>query len=66
MLELDVLLNRFIDDAYADLDVSGQDDFDYLLEQSDMDLYAWFTGREIPDDAILTALVDRIRSFAPR
>ncbi|MFT4564553.1 MAG: succinate dehydrogenase flavin-adding protein (antitoxin of CptAB toxin-antitoxin module), partial [Gammaproteobacteria bacterium] len=40
--------------------------FDYLLEQSDMDLYAWFTGREIPDDAILTALVDRIRSFAPR
>ncbi|MFT4583027.1 MAG: succinate dehydrogenase flavin-adding protein (antitoxin of CptAB toxin-antitoxin module) [Gammaproteobacteria bacterium] len=65
MRELDVLLNRFIDEAYAGLDSCGQDDFDDLLEQSDVDLLAWFTGREAPLDTKLAALVDRIRRIAP-
>jgi antitoxin CptB len=64
MLELDVLLNRFIDEAYAELDSSEQDDFDQLLEQTDVDLYAWFTGRENSGDQKLAALVDRIRRLA--
>jgi len=50
MRELDVLLNTFIDANYRDLDVSEQDSFDRLLDQSDVDLYAWLTGREVPKD----------------
>jgi antitoxin CptB len=61
MLELDVLLNRFIDACYTDLDSAQQDDFDNLLEQSDVDLYAWFTGRGASPDSHIQALVQKIR-----
>jgi antitoxin CptB len=61
MLELDVLLNRFIDASYAGFDSAELDDFDNLLEQSDVDLYAWFTGRQVSSDPHIQALVQRIR-----
>lgn len=61
MRELDVLLNRFIDKCYADLSAIQQDDFDALLTEADVDLYAWLTGRAAPDSAVLTQLVDQIR-----
>ena len=61
MRELDVLLNRFIDGCYADLGATERDDFDSLLDESDVDLYAWFTGREVPNSSVFSQLVDRIR-----
>ncbi len=64
MLELDVLLNKFIDVHYAKFDVVGQDEFDDLLEQSDVDLYAWFTGRREPSDSSTRELVERIRKLS--
>ena len=60
MRELDVLLNRFIETSYSDLDSTEQDVFDSLLSESDIDLYAWLTGRSIPKSTILAQLVNRI------
>lgn len=60
MRELDVLLNRFIDMHYSDFDEAERDNFDLLLVESDVDLYAWFTGRSVPDSAVLSQLVNRI------
>jgi antitoxin CptB len=62
MLELDTLLNRFIDDCYVDLDAGEQNEFDDLLAQSDVDLYAWFTRRETPPTKLLAALIERVRN----
>lgn len=62
MLELDALLNRFIDDCYINLGEGEQDEFDDLLAQSDVDLYAWFTRREVPPTKVLAALIERIRN----
>ena len=56
-----MLLNRFIDKSYADFDIAQQDEFDNLLEQSDVDLYAWFTGRRESPDPLVQALVQKIR-----
>lgn len=61
MRELDVLLNRFIDSRYSDLSTAEMDDFDTLLEQSDIDLYGWLTGRGAPEQRDLAVLVGRIR-----
>ena len=61
MQELDVLLNRFIDTCYVDLTASQRDSFDSLLNESDVDLYRWFTGRTTPGGTTLTELVEQIR-----
>ena len=61
MRELDVLLNRFIETCYAELNAAERDDFDALLVESDVDLYAWFTGRAVPDSTVFVPLVTRIR-----
>ncbi len=61
MLELDALLQTFLRDAYADLDEPGRRAFDRLLQQPDMDLYDWLTGRGAPP-VDLRAVVDRLRA----
>ncbi len=61
MRELDVLLNRFLDTCYVDLNASQRDSFDSLLNESDVDLYRWLTGRTTPDSTPFTQLVEQIR-----
>ena len=61
MRELDVLLNRFIESRYTELDASAREAFDTLLEASNTDLYAWLTGRTAPQSHDLAQLVCRIR-----
>lgn len=60
MRELDVLLVAHLDAAGAGMSEHEQQQFERLLDASDMDLYVWFTGRGRPDDADLAALVTRI------
>ncbi|TDJ62584.1 MAG: succinate dehydrogenase assembly factor 2 [Proteobacteria bacterium] len=61
MRELDVLLNRFIDTHYKDLSAVTRNAFDALLKESDIDLYAWLTGRTAPSNAEFRLLVALIR-----
>ncbi|CAM4157264.1 succinate dehydrogenase assembly factor 2 [Pseudoalteromonas byunsanensis] len=65
MLELDVLLGPFVDEAYDALSEQDKLVFQRLLAVEDPDLFAWFMGHESCPDAELNAMVklilDRVR-----
>lgn len=60
MLELDVLLLPFVEEAFNDLDESQKETFERLLTSDDPDLYAWFMGHQKCDDPELAAMVSRV------
>lgn len=61
MLELDLLLDRFLENGYNRLTDKEKIDFNRLLDCQDDKLYSWFYQGEVPDDETLAALVARIR-----
>ena len=65
MRELDLLLCGHLDRHGATLSGAPLELFERLLACNDMDLYAWFTGRERSDDAALAQLVAAIVKEAP-
>ena len=62
MLELDLILGRFLEVAYGALDAEDKARFAHLLEEEDRVLLAWIMGRAVPSDDGVPALVDKIRS----
>ncbi|MTW21125.1 succinate dehydrogenase assembly factor 2 [Allochromatium palmeri] len=60
MLELDHLLERFLDLGYAELSESERQDFIALLGEPDPHLSDWFMERSEPPEPRLRALVERI------
>ena len=63
MLELDLLLNRFLDSGYTDLGVAERADFNRLLAYQDQVLHDWFMGHAVPADA---AIRDLVAAYPPR
>ncbi|WP_462322515.1 FAD assembly factor SdhE [Halochromatium sp.] len=61
MLELDLLLNRFLDQRYLDLDPAGRADFERLLGYQDQILQDWLIGEAVPADPALSDLVVAIQ-----
>jgi len=61
MRELDILLLQFLDDGYADLDVSAAQAFNRLLDSPDALLLEWLLGRQLPSDKEVADVVQRIR-----
>ena len=59
MLELDFLLERFLQNKYPSLPHDQQAVFVRLLTYSDPQLLAWLTGIEVPDDVELAVFVTR-------
>ena len=57
MLELDVILVPFVEQAWSALDATDKVLYERLLEQEDTELFAWFLERQIPDDAELARIV---------
>ncbi|SHI23251.1 FAD assembly factor SdhE [Ferrimonas marina] len=57
MLELDVLLEPFVEREYSGLSAKQQADFERLLRCDDPELFAWFMGHEACPDADLAAMV---------
>jgi antitoxin CptB len=47
LLELDIVLGRFVERHYAGLDEAGRAAFDALLDMPDTELWDIITGREI-------------------
>ncbi len=45
MLELDIVLGRFVERHYAELDSAGQRAFDDLLDMPDAELWDIITGK---------------------
>ncbi len=64
MLELDLVLEPFVQARYASLDADDRALFHRLMECEDQDLFAWFMQRQRPDDPELAALVEKILTFA--
>ena len=61
--ELDIMLERFLSEKFEDLTQQDKIDFSQLLEESDMDLLEWFTGKSIPEQAHYRSLVATITSL---
>ena len=62
MLELDLLLNHFLDQGYAELDRDGRQAFERLLGMQDQILQDWLFGQAVPADAEIGALISRIQT----
>lgn len=60
MLELDLLLLPFFEQAFESLPEDQQNTFIELLEQDDPDLLAWFSRKTRPEADNLAAMVDMI------
>ncbi len=50
MLELDLLLQPFVENTYDSLDEDDQLRFEALLEREDQQLFVWLMKREQPTD----------------
>ena len=61
MLELDILLQGFVDNGYADLSDSERQSFDDLLNYPDQELLEYFLEQAQPDDKDIANLVTSIR-----
>ncbi len=61
MLELDLVLQPFLENHYADLDAADKERFCHLLEEEDQDLFLWFMRRADPEDPDLRHIVQVIR-----
>ncbi len=66
MLELDLFLEPFVNEVYAQLTSEEQSAFKRLLDATDPELYAWFTGQAVPEEAALINIVERIAAHAKR
>ena len=64
MLELDAMLQAFMDKAYDDLNVAQQHAFEVLLQTSDQLLLEYLMGRTIPIDKDVAYVAQRIRESA--
>lgn len=64
MLELDLLLNKFLKGAYEGLEDADKALFARLLGCQDPELFQWLLGSEVPVDPDLASMVKRIREYA--
>lgn len=62
LLELDLILARFMDRHYESLDGEGRALFRELLESSDNDLLDWALGRGVPAEPRYQRVVELLRA----
>jgi antitoxin CptB len=63
MLELDLVLEPYVQNRYASLDESDRARFRELMLCEDQDLFGWFLRREQPEDPELADIVSKILDF---
>jgi antitoxin CptB len=64
MLELDVLLGNYLEEAYPTASPEDQALFVLLLDNNDQDLFTWLTGRITPEHPEIATIVTKIRKHA--
>ncbi|OUS11840.1 hypothetical protein A9Q89_07595 [Gammaproteobacteria bacterium 53_120_T64] len=62
MLELDIILQTFLEAAYDQLQPAEQLLYQDLLGCEDQDLFAWLMGRDIPEDKNTASIIAIIRA----
>lgn len=63
MLELDIVLEKFVRQCYPNLPESDQALYRRLLESEDQQLFDWFLKKRPVDDAELAVMVDKILAY---
>ena len=63
MLELDLVLEPFVEQRYEQLDAADKRRFRALMECEDQDLFAWLLQRGQPEDPEVCAIVENILEF---
>jgi antitoxin CptB len=63
MLELDCILERYLDDHYAQVDAAEQQQFQVLLTAQDPELQQWLLNGQPHPDPAFHALITRIRGI---
>ncbi len=63
MLELDVLLQPFFDNCFAQLSAEQQQGFERLLQCDDPDLFNWFMNNKPCTDEQLAQMVRTIAQY---
>lgn len=66
MLELDLILQPFVENAYSELDGDDQKLYEQLLEEQDQDLFAWLMGKQDPEAPDLLRVVKLIREYTQK
>jgi antitoxin CptB len=61
MLELDLILSRFVNKELENLNIDQLASFEALLNNDDPDLYAWFMGYEQPENKDFCDILEYIR-----
>lgn len=61
LLELDIILQRFMDQHYAQLDQQGLEQFERLLSLPDNDLWDLITARQITTDSDLQSILELLQ-----
>ncbi len=61
MLELDIMLTRFLENAYLKSSTKDQELFEKLLACEDQDLFEWLTGKKIPVDSEIQDIVNKVK-----
>ena len=62
MLELDILLNNFVDKKINDLTQQQKQSFDLLLSYPDQTLFDLLMGNSVSSDTSIATLVQQIRA----
>jgi len=62
MKELDIVMNRYLEQHYASASSAEQDRFKALLEMPDPELYDLLLGRSVTSDAELARLIQLLRN----
>lgn len=61
MLELDLLLNTFLERCYVNLHADERAVFEKLIQYPDQTLYELLLGKMVSADAQIAGMVDRVR-----
>ena len=62
LLELDILLGRFIDTEYVKLDEAGRQAFEVFLDMADNPFWDMVSGMKEAETGELQALLEKIRA----
>ena len=66
MLEIDVMLQPFLEQQFLNLSETDQQIFERLLTENDQDLFDWLLGKDSPQDTELATMVGKIRDYASK
>lgn len=65
MLELDLLLEPFLEEEFEKLELADKERFYKLIQEEDQDMFMWFMQKETPKDPdlarIVKIIVDRVQ-----